>query len=180
MQLEKATTRAQWKEIRKLYEAAFPECEKKPFWLIRVKNKQGKADMWYLKENDVFVGLAITMNHKNLVLLDYFAIDEKMRGKGVGSTALKALQTYYAGRQFFLEIESVYEHSENLSQRKRRKQFYMQNDMTEMKMMVHLFGTNMEVLGYGCKLDFDEYQGVYRYAYGKRFASKIKQLEYPQ
>ena len=56
MQLAKATTRAQWKEIYTLYERAFPECERKPFWLIRLKNKQGKADMWYLKENDTLSG----------------------------------------------------------------------------------------------------------------------------
>ena len=29
MQLAKATTRAQWKEIYTLYERAFPECERK-------------------------------------------------------------------------------------------------------------------------------------------------------
>ena len=179
MQLEKATTRAQWEEIRTLYESAFPECEKKPFWLIRVKNKQGKADMWYLKEDGVFVGLAITMNHKNLVLLDYFAIDEKRRGNGIGSKALKALQTYYSGRQFFLEIESVYEESDNLEERKRRKEFYLKNDMTPMQIMVHLFGTNMEVLGYGCKINFEEYISVYSYAYGKKFSSRIRQLAYP-
>lgn len=176
MQLAKATTRAQWKEIHTLYERAFPECERKPFWLIRLKNKQGKADMWYLKENDTFAGLAITMNAKNLVLLDYFAIDENLRGKGVGSEALKALQAYYSGRQFFLEIESVYEDCGNLSQRQRRKQFYEKNGMTEMNLMVHLFGTNMEVLGYGCSLDFEEYRSVYRHAYGKKLANKIKRV----
>ncbi len=179
MQLIKATTKAQRKQIHALYERAFPDYEKKPFWLIRIKNKQGRADMWYLEHEGQFAGLAITMNAKNLVLLDYFAIDDDLRGKGIGSEALKSLQTYYTGRNFFLEIESVYDECDNLEQRQMRKQFYLKNGMTEMKMMVNLFGTDMEVLGHECKLDFMTYASVYEYAYGKRVRKNVTSKEYP-
>ena len=180
MQLVKATTKAQLKAIRTLYEEAFPDYEKKPFWMIRLKNKQGKTDIWYLEKDGVFAGLAITMNTKELVLLDYFAVDEKRRGKGLGSEALKALQTYYNGRRFFLEVESTYDECENAEQRKRRKQFYLKNNMTETKIMAKVFKTNMEVLGYGCQLDFPTYRFVYEYVYGKRIAENVIELPYPE
>ncbi len=80
----------------------------------------------------------------------------------------------YKNRKFFLEIESVYEKCENREQRKHRKQFYLKNGMTEMKIMVNLFGTNMEVLGYQCKLDFETYRSVYEYAYGKGILKNVK------
>ena len=180
MQLVKATESAQWKEIRRLYEVAFPACEKKPFWLIQVKNKQGKADVWYLEKEGTFVGLAITMNAKELVLLDYFAIDENLRGQGFGSAGLKALQDYYNGRKFFLEAESVFTESENAQQRENRKRFYLKNGMTEMEMIANVFGTDLEVLGYNCKLDFETYRSVYEYAYGKRAAAHVELVPYPK
>ena len=61
----------------------------------------------------------------------------------------------------------------------RRKQFYLRNGMTEMKMMVNLFGTNMEVLGHHCKLEFDRYKTVYEYTYGKRVMKNVKKAVYP-
>lgn len=179
MKLVRARTRKQWKEIRKLYESAFPTYEKKPFWLIYWKSKQKKTDVWYLEKNKTFVGLAITVNSPELVLLDYFAIDEKQRGKGFGSESLKTLQKYYKDHKFFLEIESVYEKCENPEERKRRKQFYLKNGMTEMKIMVNLFGTNMEVMGYQCKLDFETYRSVYEYAYGKGILKNVRKKAYP-
>lgn len=180
MQLKKATGKAQWRQIYRLYREAFPECEQKPFWLIRLKNIQGKADAWYMEDKGTFVGLAITMNAKELVLLDYFAIEESLRGKGYGSEGLKALQTYYAGRKFFLEAESVYAEAENREQRLRRKQFYLKNGMSEMKMIANVFGTDLEVLGHDCRLDFDTYRSVYQYAYGKWAAGNVELVPYPQ
>lgn len=113
------------------------------------------------------------------MLLDYFAIVDSVRGQGYGSRALRALQEQYADRHFFLEIESIYDDCENVEQRMRRKQFYLRNGMTEMKMMVNLFGTNMEVLGHGCKLEFDAYCAVYEHTYGKRVMKNVREVPYP-
>lgn len=179
MKLVKTQSWTQWKTIYKLYQEAFPDYEKKPFWLIWLKNKQERADVWYIEEDGRFIGLGITMSAPGRVLLDYFAIDGSLRGQGYGSKALKALQEQYADRQFFLEIESVYDECDNVEQRLRRKQFYLRNGMTEMKMMVNLFGTDMEVLGHGCKLDFDSYSAVYGYTYGNRVMKNVKEVPYP-
>ena len=179
MKLTKAVNRVHWKAIRNLYEEAFPDYEKKPFWLIWLKSIQGQADVWYIEEEGQFVGIGITMSAPGRVLLDYFAIHSSIRGNGYGSKALRALQEQYRDRHFFLEIESIYDECDNVEQRKRRKDFYLRNGMTEMKMMVNIFGTNMEVLGHGCKLDFKEYRAVYEHTYGKKVAGNVKERTYP-
>lgn len=166
-----------WLRVYCLYHKAFPVSEKKPFGMIVKAYKQGKADVWYIESKGHFAGLAITLNYKDMVLLDYFAISEKMRGKGIGALALKYLQKMYEGKKFFLEIESVYEECSNLEERKRRKRFYIVNGMTPMGVRVNLFGVNMELLGYNCYVDFDRYKRVYTGNYGGVYEKMVKKGE---
>ena len=166
MKLKKATTLKDWKKIRKLYMSAFPSCERKPLSVIRYKQHKKAADVWVVEDEGEFVGLAITMNGLDLVLLDYFAIDDFKRGKGYGSKALKLLQETYADYRFFLEIERTDVEAENIEERKRRKSFYLQNGMMELKVHAVLFGVEMELLGYQCKVSFEEYRNLYVSNYG--------------
>ena len=166
MKLKKATTLKDWKKIRKLYMSAFPACERKPLSVIRYKQHKKAADVWVVEDEGEFVGLAITMNGLDLVLLDYFAIDDFKRGKGYGSKALKLLQETYADYRFFLEIERTDVEAENIEERKRRKSFYLQNGMMELKVHAVLFGVEMELLGYQCKVSFEEYRNLYVSNYG--------------
>ena len=106
------------------------------------------------------------MNGPDLVLLDYFAIDDSKRGKGYGSKALKLLQERYAGYRFFLEIERTDVEADNIEERKRRKSFYLQNGMTELSVHAVLFGVKMELLGYQCEVNFEEYRNLYVSNYG--------------
>lgn len=172
IQTEKLT---QWMKIYKLYQRSFPKYERKPFWLIYFMKKKGKTDVWYIEKNSEFAGLAVTMNSGDFVLLDYFAVDDKKRGCGIGSKSLVKLQQKYAGKKFFLEIESVYEEANNLSERKRRKKFYLSNGMSEMGVMAEVYGVNMELLGYECEVDFAEYHSVYWDVYGEKRARFIKE-----
>ena len=166
MKLKKATTLKDWKKIRKLYMSAFPSCERKPLSVIRYKQHIKAADVWVVEDEGEFVGLAITMNGPELVLLDYFAIDDFKRGKGYGSKALKLLQETYEDYRFFLEIERTDVEADNIEERKRRKSFYLQNGMMELKVHAVLFGVEMELLGYQCKVSFEEYRNLYVSNYG--------------
>lgn len=132
-------------------------------------------DIWVLEEKQEFIGFAITMKSKDLVLLDYFAIAGEKRASGFGSEALRSLQKYYGNQRFFLEIESTLGKADNQEQREKRKRFYLANDMTEIGMTVDVFGTEMELLGHGCSLDFAEYTSVYSNVYGRRKAEKLKE-----
>ena len=46
-------------------------------WRVIGLTRAGKTDTWYVTDEGRFVGLAITINGPDRILLDYFAIDEK-------------------------------------------------------------------------------------------------------
>ena len=73
--------------ILDLYQQAFPEEQRKPFSVIERKAAMGSMEMLVIKEENQRVGLAITAMEDSLVILDYFAISEKWRGRGDGSEA---------------------------------------------------------------------------------------------
>lgn len=179
MELVRVKGLLRWRKIHRLYKAAFPKYERKPFCLIKLMHGRGNADVWIINSSGEFSGFAVTMNAGDLVLLDYFAVSPEKRGKGLGSEALGKLQAIYRDRRMFLEIESVYAEADNISERRRRKQFYLKNGMTEMKVMADVFGTEMELLGFGCSVNFKEYQSVYLTNYGKWAAENLKEMNYP-
>ncbi len=180
MELTRISSRPDWEHIRRLYLEAFPKCERKPFFLIRHIHRKGAADVWVIREEERFAGFAITLNSGDLVLLDYYAILPEFRSKGIGTQALRQLCTHYRDRRFFLEIESVYEDAPNHEERVRRKRFYLAAGLSELRIAVNVFGTNMELLGAGCTLTYEEYLSVYRASFGEWAVRHLKALSFPE
>ena len=85
-----------------LYNRAFPISEKKPISMILKMEKCGATDVWYFEEGGEFLGLAITINSPELILVDYFAVSKKLRGRGNGERMLKALISHYTGKVYSL------------------------------------------------------------------------------
>ena len=173
MNMTKATGILPWLHIYKLYRSAFPRSERKPFSMIYKMSRAGKTDTWYITDEGRFVGLAITINGPDRILLDYFAIDEQARNGGYGSQILKMLISHYAPKSLFGEIENVIDEGEDLPLRKRRKQFYLRNGLKEMEVMVYLFGVKMELIGTGTPLTFEEYRNFYADNYNQWAAEHI-------
>ena len=175
MDIKQPQNLLQWIKLYRLYQSAFPANEKKPFSMIRAMQKKGKTDVWYCEEDGRFAGLVITINGPDKILLDYLAVAKNRRGQGFGSTILKKMREQYAGKGVFLEIELVTEEAENFEERKRRKQFYLSNGMTEMHTYVKLFGVDMELLSFDCSLNFEEYHDFYRQNYSEWAAEHVKE-----
>lgn len=148
--------------IRLLYLRAFPARERKPFGRITAMVREGRADLWTIRLGGRFAGFAATVNGPELVLLDYFAVEPGLRGRGVGSQALRGLLAQYKDRGVFVEIESTLEPAKNGSEREKRKQFYVNCGMTPMGTEADVFGVRMELLGRGCHLDLEGYRSFYR------------------
>lgn len=164
------------RQIEQLYLRAFPANERKPFGVICRKKNEGISDILSIEEKGEFLGLAITINYEDKVLLDYFAVDDKARGKGCGSAALTALTQRYGGRRMILEIESTAQQADNLPERLRRKHFYHKNGMTDLGFQVVLFGVAMEMLSNGTAVTFEEYLDLYVKTYGERMREFVKPL----
>lgn len=169
----------QWLGLYRLYRSAFPRAERKPFSMIVKMWRRGKTDIWCVEAEGKFLGLGFTINGPELILLDYFAIVKDGRGKGVGTAALKALMDRYAGKGFFLEIESTREPVRSRGLRCRRKRFYLSAGLEELHTTAKLFGVEMELLGKGCQLDFRQYQDFYRDNYSQWAADHVTPSELP-
>ena len=92
MQIVRAT-RKDLKNVKKLYKTAFPPKERQPFSLL--KKGMQKADVWIIRCKEEFVGFSyVIVNDRNCYLF-FFAIEEALRGFGVGGAVLKELQTLF-------------------------------------------------------------------------------------
>ena len=161
-------------KIKKLYRSAFPRIERKPFKMLLRQRDKGEAELFAVEANDgLFLGLAFTVMQGDIVMLDYFAIYPKARGKGVGSRALQMLKARYADRRFILEIESVSEPCRNLEARQKRRDFYLRNGMTPAGYTARVFFTELEVLTAGEPVSFEEYRELYRSHLGDKALKKI-------
>ena len=178
--VKKAASPLHWLAIYRLYRRVFPRNERKPFGIILSMHRRGKTDVWYYQSGRRFAGFATTINDENLILLDYLAVTESMRGKGVGSRILQQLMEHYSGKGFFVEIESAFEEAPDQAERIRRKQFYMRSGMKPSQVMASVFGVKMELLCKGCRVDFQRYHAFYRDNYSPWAASNIIEAEYPE
>lgn len=165
-----------WLRIRLLYRQAFPRYERKPFAVIRRMHREGRTDVWLAEQNGHFAGLAATINGKDDILLDYFAVSPKLRRQGLGSVFLQTLLDKYAGKGLFVEIEAA-DQDDPSGEKQRRKQFYLRNGLEDMHVTVILFGVRMELLGRGCNLDFDGYREFYRTHYNPWAAEHVVRPE---
>jgi hypothetical protein len=174
MKLINCSTAAQFSNLEHLYIESFPKAERKPFSLMVQKSREGVMELLAIEEESgTFLGLAITILYKDLVLLDYFAISPTMRGQNIGTHALRLLQERYVGKRFVLEIEDTEEEAPNREERIRRKAFYLRNNMTVMPYYVKLFGVKMQVLTNGPELSFEEYHTIYQKSFSEKISSDI-------
>lgn len=180
MRLEKAVEQHRIDAIYDLYMEAFPKNERKPFQLMLDKCQEGAMEMLSIEDdNQEFLGLAIFVFYEDLALLDYFAIAESKRGNGIGSQALRILQTHYKNKRFLLEIEDAQVESDNREERIRRRAFYLRNKMQVMPFMVNLFGVVMEVLTYEAELFPEEYMRLYTSVFSSKVADNVKVVQHP-
>lgn len=172
MEIRTASNR-EMRWIKKTYLESFPKSERKPFTHMKRKAKQGVMEILSILERGRPIGLAILVRHRDLVLLDYFAIHRSFQGQDYGSRALQMLKERYQEQRLILEIELPEENAPNQEARMRRKHFYLKNGMQETGMKVCVFQVPMEVLTDGKPLTKEEYHSIYREAMGPVFARKV-------
>lgn len=177
--LNRAISPLQWLRIRQLYRTSFPRNERKPFSRIVAMMRKGVSDIWCFEKNGHFAGFASTIKDDDLILIDYLAVQRKLRDAGIGSQMLQAMKKQDP-RALFVEIESMYEPGEDQPQRMRRKHFYTKNGFLPMNVMADVFGVKMELLCWNGKLDFNRYHAFYRDNYSQWAADHILEAEHPE
>ena len=113
-------------EVARLYERAFPARERLPMaemlsWGAGFRLLNGRE----------FCGLAFVSTCNGIAWLLFFAIVEELRGRGVGTRALAALEERYAGHRLIIDVEAPDAQSPNLDERLRRIAFWKRNGFRE-------------------------------------------------
>lgn len=135
------------RRLRRLYKQAFPANERKPWQTLLRLTRAGKSEMLAaLDEQGQLCGLAISHFWRDIVLLDYFAVEAPLRNQGVGSRFLRLLQERYSGRRLLLEIERPGSPGCNEALCRRRREFYRRCGLWETGLCAHVYATELLLL----------------------------------
>lgn len=151
-------------QIESLYNKAFPECERRPLKPL-LEDKTGNSEVLSFFNDNIFCGFACLLNYEDISHIIYFAIDEKMRGKGFGTAALKLMCKIKNGYRVIVDIEAPVKSAENLDERLRRKDFYIRNVFCETDVKYTWRQESYEILSFNGNItenDFESFwDGIY-------------------
>ena len=152
-------------EILHLYRAAFPRIERVDF-NIYLDDPIGNLDILSFWDEEVFCGFAALMTYQDLTQILYFAVEEKLRGRGYGSRALVAMRAYYKDGRIMADLEDpeTAETEEIRLERLRRVGFYERAgyQLTDVRFLWE--GENYVMMITGGSLSMAEYEAFWRSA----------------
>ena len=142
-------------EIREIYEnrmpADFPPVEIKPFSAIASMYARGEYTGLAEMEDghcSAYAFFVVCREPEEAVLLDYFAVDPNRRDRGIGSSVLSRLPSFFPGVPLLLESENPdYAADEaDLVKRERRLSFYRRNRAMDTGVRSVVYGVEYVVL----------------------------------
>lgn len=140
------TSRALYRRLKQLYRSAFPANERPPLSFLKIQARRGKCDMLAALHRDDFAGLVILVRHGDVIYVFFLAVEETLRGQGLGTEILAMLARNHPGCRLMLCIENVHEPCDDLPLRLRRKAFYQRCGYREAGFTVTESGVTYEML----------------------------------
>ncbi len=147
-----------YKRIKQLYLKAFPAEERAPFGVMMRRVRLGKAEMLNIMDGDTWIGFVYMVCNSSLAYIFYFAVDEKYRGEGYGTQAIKDLQERYSGRRVFLALEDWTVDSPNKEQRIKRHEFYKNCGLLDLPHKIKEASVVFSIMGSGGMVEPHEYR----------------------
>lgn len=140
----------------------FPAAEIKPFSRIKDSYEKGEYLGYGLYEDKpgaecLAYAWLCRISSENWILLDYYAVTEKLRGQGLGSWFLKQiLEVYSDGMSTIIEVEDpdrIGDHSEislekEREKRLRRMSFYLKNGVHQTELRAWVFQVPYSIMVY--------------------------------
>lgn len=154
-------------QIKSIYDSLMPvDFPKKEIrsWnsinnLIKSKNYVGYG--FYDNKTEALLAYALFVEGKGLdaVLLDYFAVNSKCRGCGIGSQALETIKNIFCGRKtLLLEVENPEkaENEQDFLMQNRRIEFYLRSKISKSSIKSKVFGADFNVMYFNQKAIIDD------------------------
>lgn len=134
--------------IRALYNRAFPANERRPLGPL-LEDTTGHSRVLSAHWKGAFCGFVCVLEWSDIVHIIYFAVEERMRGQGLGSGILQAVHLANPDKRVIVDIEEPADLAPNNGQRLQRKKFYLANGYRETEIRYPWLGTDYEILSYG-------------------------------
>lgn len=165
----RAIQKHQWPQVKEIYLEAFPKAERKPFFILKHSVKHGKAELFTASEGDQLLGFVVVIPYRNMVMVDYLAVNGKVRSKGTGSQIMAEICSRFQDKKIVLLIEQLDDRADNCEQRIARKRFYLKNGFAPSGITITGSSGRMEILNFGGTISPGEYLELQQYALGKLF-----------
>lgn len=144
--------KTEFENVYKIMKKDFFSGELKPIEEIINSFDEGRYRCFVYEREDRILGYATLVkgDNPNIALLDYFAIDESVRGKGFGSKFISDLFDKGFFDIILIEVESVDDSIDNndFLNRKKRIKFYKNNGAKFVEGTVYLSGHKYGVMAF--------------------------------
>ncbi len=155
-----------FKQVKKIYYEAFPKREQKPFRRFISSWKKGLNNIWVAMEDGEMLGFVVTIPHGNIVLVEYLAVNHKMRSRGTGTALLNTACDYY-NQTMILLIEKIDYTADNNLQRIARKKFYARNGFGSSDLFINSKAGDLEIMCLRGTPTIQDFIDVQRVALGR-------------
>ncbi len=154
---------ADLKTVRAIFLEAFPKIERPPFKVLTRRLGTGLAELWGVYDAGKLKGFAEVICSDTAVYLFFLAMHKDCRGQGCGGFTVRELIKKYAGKKFFLALESLTEEgAENMEERIRRHGFYARQGLHDLPVQLYEGGVTFDAMGVGEAPTKEEYEGMMR------------------
>ena len=107
--------------LEKLYEESFPVEERRPWALIADPSKKDCPKLYAIIADGHIAGMLTLWSFDNFAYIEHLTVNPSLRGKGVGSEAMRQLIEKIGMKPLVVEIEPP---TENIPDTLRRLDFY--------------------------------------------------------
>lgn len=151
------------REVKKLYESAFPAEERYPFLrMLLMKSLNPNVELLAYERDGVFCGFTLTVCTEKYLYINFIAVNPELRSGGIGSGILQTLKGRFPNQALLVEVETPLAGAENHAQRFSRVAFYRKNGFYDLDRTISGKGGDYILLSTDRAYDRDAYLAVFR------------------
>ena len=157
------------KDIEDLYNSAFPEDERPPFFhTFNVFSKTEESFIVGYYENNEFIGYIHYVIYLDILYIAFFAIVENKRNQGYGTKILNDIRESYPFHTLLLCFEEVNKKYPDYDNRVKRMKFYEANGYIDNGLKTQEGDVVYQSAYDGSmNVSYQEYQQIFDLVYGK-------------
>ena len=156
IQLKDYNKTMDYKSVKKLFFEAFPIHERYPLFYLIWKSKSENIKFYCMYDGELWIGFNYLLFYKDLIFVQYIAIDSNIRSKGYGGKVIEKIKEIYPEYRIALGIEQLNKEAKNNELRIRRKNFYLKNGFIDSGYYVKQKPVPFELLFYGKYIEIEE------------------------